>query len=142
MSHLKLCKHHILRVSKELGRDFKNVARHLEVTEAKISSVEHRYDRDLQEQGFQCLMIWFNQVNANQKESDPTNPMEVLVEALQKERREDLVVTLMEACQASSCSISSGVSRPEGVDETDNFEAQVACCHCSVVLQTRLCIVM
>lgn len=45
-------------IAKDVGKDWKMLARELEVPETEIQAILHRYLFDLHEQSFQSLKLW------------------------------------------------------------------------------------
>ncbi|XP_018395352.1 PREDICTED: fas-associated death domain protein [Cyphomyrmex costatus] len=73
----------ILQIKDRLGRSWRDVARHLGITECEIDAVQSKYPYDLKEQSYEILKIYISQ-------SDIKQWAITLIHALEKGRRRDL----------------------------------------------------
>lgn len=70
------------KVSEEIGRKWKDLARHLGLREGDINQIETRYPNDLKQRVYACLIKF--------QKNNPESMEKKLLKALEKSRRKDL----------------------------------------------------
>ncbi|XP_011065459.1 PREDICTED: fas-associated death domain protein [Acromyrmex echinatior] len=73
----------MLQVKDRLGRSWRDVARHLGITECEIDAIQNKYPYDLKEQSYEILKIYILQSDTEQWAIN-------LIRALEKGRRRDI----------------------------------------------------